>query len=82
MRFALARRTHARQGRTHHFDPETVTLLREVLANAWACLQPAQQAATSQSVLAERILKAAARGERDPGRLVEAALDELSIEQV
>jgi hypothetical protein len=52
-----------------HFDPETVALLRATLDRAWASLPLKQQAKTSRSELAERILKAAAKGERDPERL-------------
>jgi hypothetical protein len=52
-----------------HFDPETVALLRTTLDRAWASLPAGQQAVTSRSILAERILKAAAQGERDPDRL-------------
>jgi len=51
------------------YDPETVTLLRSVLDAAWNSLSPAQQARTSKSELAHRMLKLAARGERDPARL-------------
>jgi hypothetical protein len=40
------------------------------LDRAWNSLPPSAQARTSRSVLAERILKAAAQGERDPDRLV------------
>jgi hypothetical protein len=52
-----------------YFDPETVALLRTTLDRAWASLPVSQQAVTSRSILAERILKAAAQGERDPDRL-------------
>jgi hypothetical protein len=58
-----------------HFDPETVTLLRETLDDAWACLSPELQATMQKTALAERILKSAARGERDRKRLRAAALD-------
>ena len=58
-----------------NFDPETVTLLREALDDAWACLPPALQATMQKTALAERILKSAARGERDRKRLRAAALD-------
>jgi hypothetical protein len=51
------------------FDPETVALLRTALDRAWDSLPAGQQAVTSRSILAERILKAAAQGERDPDRL-------------
>jgi hypothetical protein len=60
--------------KTAYFDPETVSLLRVTLDDAWACLPPEQQATTSQSILAERILKLAAEGERNPERLRDAAL--------
>ena len=52
-----------------YFDPETVALLRTTLDRTWASLPAAQQAVTSRLILAERILKAAAEGERDPERL-------------
>ena len=39
-----------------HFDPETVTLLREALDDAWACLSPELQATMQKTALAERIL--------------------------
>ena len=57
-----------------YFDLETVLFLREILEDAWACVPHAQRATTSKSELAERILKTAAKGERDRGRLVDAAL--------
>jgi len=57
-----------------HFDIETVLILRESLEDAWACLRPEQRATTGKTILAERILKAAAAGERDPERLIDAAL--------
>jgi hypothetical protein len=59
-----------------YFDPHTVSLLRVILDRAWTSLPPSQQAGTSRSVLAERILRAAARGERDPERLRAHALSE------
>ena len=64
-----------------YFDLETVALLRETLDDAWACLQPEQQATTLKTTLAERILSSAAQGERDPERLREAALSEFSAEE-
>jgi hypothetical protein len=57
-----------------HFDLKTVALLREVLDHAWMCLPPKKQATTSRTLLAEGILKSAAKGERDPERLRDAAL--------
>jgi hypothetical protein len=61
--------------RPAHFDLETVSILRETLENAWASLQPDQRLTMTRSLLAERILKAAADGERDRERLFDAALD-------
>jgi hypothetical protein len=56
------------------YDPETIELLRAVLDDAWACLLPEQQASISRTLLAERLLRAAARGERDAARLRARAL--------
>lgn len=64
-----------------YFDLETVALLRETLDDAWACLRPEQQATMRKTTLAERILKSAADGERDPERLREAALMEFTTEE-
>ena len=50
------------------FDPDTIAILRGVLDEAWSCL-PAGQTHVTRSLLAERILKAARSGERDPDRL-------------
>jgi hypothetical protein len=59
-----------------YFDPDTIALLRTTLDRVWAGLPPTRRALTSQSVLAERILRAAARGERNPDRLRAHALSE------
>jgi len=56
------------------FDMDTVSLLRQTLEEAWVSLRPAQRATMSRTLLAERILKSAAAGERDPARLRDAAL--------
>jgi hypothetical protein len=56
------------------FDPEILTIMREVLDDAWGRLSPELQALVPKSVLAERILKSAAKGERDRERLLDAAL--------
>jgi hypothetical protein len=56
------------------FDPETIELMKTALDEAWTSLNAAEQAKTDRSSLAERILKAAARGERDPARLRAHAL--------
>jgi hypothetical protein len=57
------------ENRSGSFDPETIELMRAVLDTAWTSLTPAQQAGVSRTLLAERILRAAAQGERDPARL-------------
>jgi hypothetical protein len=51
------------------YDPETVSLLRAVLDQAWDNLLPHQRAWMTKSQLAKRMLKYAALGERDPVRL-------------
>ena len=56
------------------FDPETVSLLRQTLDDVWERLTPVQRAMTSRTLLAERILKSAAKGERSPERLRNEAL--------
>ena len=56
-------------------DLKTVTILREVLEDAWYSLGAERQAMMSKTVLAERILRSAAKGERDRKRLLAAALN-------
>ena len=56
------------------FDLQTVALLREALDQAWASIRPEQQVNLNRTLLAEGILKLAAQGERNPDRLVDAAL--------
>ena len=62
-----------------YFDLDTVALLRETLDDAWDCLRPQQQATMLKTTLAERILKAAAQGERDRDRLRKVALMDLPV---
>jgi hypothetical protein len=57
-----------------HYDPETVILLRTALDAAWSSLVPTEQARRSKTEMAQRILRRAATGERDPDRLKAAAL--------
>lgn len=57
-----------------YFDPETVATMKEVLEDAWGKLTPELQSIVPKIVLAERILKSAASGERDRKRLLDAAL--------
>ena len=64
-----------------YFDLDTIALLKETLDDAWCCLRPQEQATMLKSTLAERILKSAAHGERDPARLRDAALVEFTAEE-
>jgi hypothetical protein len=50
-------------------DPEALKLLQSVLDEAWASLSPDERAKTSKTLVASRLLAAAAAGERDPTRL-------------
>ena len=59
------------------FDLETINALREILEDAWSYLLPEQQATMLKSTLAERILKTAAKGERNRERLLDVALRDL-----
>jgi hypothetical protein len=52
-----------------------VSILKEVLADAWYSLSAEQRAMMSKTVLAERLLRSAAKGERDRKRLLAAALN-------
>jgi hypothetical protein len=56
-------------------DLKTVSILKEVLEDAWHSLGAEQQATMSKTLLAERILTSAAKGERDRERLLAAALE-------
>jgi hypothetical protein len=55
-------------------DLKTVRIVKEVLDDAWYSLSPEQQAMMSKTVLAERILMSAAKGERNRQRLLAVAL--------
>jgi len=56
-------------------DLKTISILKEVLEDAWYSLSLEQQATMSKTVLAERILVSAAKGERDRERLLAVALE-------
>jgi hypothetical protein len=56
------------------YDPETVNVLRDALNQAWALLPNERKAVTLKADMADRILKCAAEGERDPVRLRMAEL--------
>jgi hypothetical protein len=53
----------------HSYDPQTIDLLRDVLEDGWAKLTEAQRTETPRSLIAQRLLQAAADGERDPALL-------------
>jgi hypothetical protein len=57
-----------------YFAPETVKDMQVALDLAWSSLSPEQQAQSSKTLLARRILDAAAAGERGPARLLMLAL--------
>jgi hypothetical protein len=61
-----------------YFDLETIALLRGAVEDAWVSLRPQQQANMSRSLLAARVLKAAAQGERSRERLLDAALVDIA----
>jgi hypothetical protein len=63
------------------YDPETLTLLRRALDEAWDTLLPPQRARITKSELAQRMLKFAALGERDPVRLRVRAVTEVVEKQ-
>jgi hypothetical protein len=57
-----------------HFSSETVRDMQVALDLAWSSLTPEQQAQSSKTLLAARILDAAEAGERGPARLLMLAL--------
>ena len=63
----------------HAYDPETIKLLSVVLDEAWASLTDLERMQRSRSEIAERLLSAAADGERDPDTLRARALASDSI---
>ena len=60
-----------------NFDPETVYLLKRVLAESEEMLPAKARSSEIRVRLASRILSAAKEGERDPQRLRTAALSEV-----
>jgi hypothetical protein len=59
-----------------YYDPNTIEMLRETLEAAWTSLTPEQRARTSRLAIAERMLRLAEKGERDPVRLRAGATTE------
>jgi hypothetical protein len=58
------------------FDPETLMVLRNALDEAWALLPDNRKSTSQKSDMAQRILKRAAEGVRDPVRLRASALSD------
>jgi hypothetical protein len=56
------------------YDPETLLVLRNALDEAWALLPDDRKSESQKSLMAQRILKNAAEGVRDPVRLRAYAL--------
>jgi hypothetical protein len=59
-----------------HFGPDEIAAMDAALSAAWASLPADRQTEAGRLAMAQRILKAAVRGERDPMRLHAAALIE------
>jgi hypothetical protein len=55
-------------------DPDTIGMLRRVLDDAWASLSAHQQTQANKLIMAQKLLKLAVDGERDPTRLCELAV--------
>jgi hypothetical protein len=62
-----------RMGISGNYDPETLHLLQEVLDQVWDATPPERRAEVAKSEMAQRILRRAAEGERDPVKLRAAA---------
>lgn len=59
------------------FDPQTVELLTAAYEQACIALRDMGQPEIVQQIIAQRIIAAATRGERDPDKLCESALSAL-----
>jgi hypothetical protein len=74
-----------RQVREEHdmasYDPETLNVMRHVLDQAWALLPEDRKNKFMKIDMADRILRKAAAGERDPAKLQAAALVGTAPEQ-
>ena len=61
------------------YEPEELALLGQVLDRAVRALPPNLRTSHNRATIARNILACAARGERDPARLEEAASIDLDI---
>jgi hypothetical protein len=62
------------------FDPEALAAMGEAFDAACKALEDTGQPQIVREIIAQRIIEAASRGERNPVRLVEAALPWLTRE--
>jgi hypothetical protein len=58
------------------FDPKTLAILEGVFIEAWASIQAQRNGNITRAALAERILNLAVKGERNPARLFDGALNQ------
>ena len=63
------------------FDPEALEVMVKAFDAAYKALDDSGQPKIVLEIIAERIVEAASRGERDPVRLVKAALPWLDRER-
>jgi hypothetical protein len=63
------------------YDPETLNMLREALDHAWATVPDHRKSKFLKSDMADRVLRMAARGVRDPAKLRAAALAGMAVQE-
>lgn len=61
------------------YDPETVTLMRDVLSKVVAKVPEQHRTSANQAAIASRILATAAQGRRSEQILMAEALDEVKV---
>jgi hypothetical protein len=61
------------------FNPEEVTILRDVFEDTLRTLKLTDRSDPVTSLIAKKIIELARLGERDPGRLHQAALQAFSL---
>jgi hypothetical protein len=73
----IARRFKNRRSSMPVFNPELITLMRTVLDDVMLRVPPSVSNATTKTLLAESILKAAAQGQTSYNELFAAATDQI-----
>ena len=63
------------------YDPEMLNTMRDTLDQAWALLPEASKSKFTKIDMADRVLRRAAMGERDPAQLRAAALEGTGMDQ-